>query len=466
MPEDEPDVLEVYDLAAEGAILCNVILQPDLLLGVLDIVSAEDFYSDANRRIMGAVCSLDAKGQKVDEITLFNELKTTNRLTQVGGSPYLGELLGIEPGLSNLDAYAEIVADKAHQRRLVAVLQIEAAKGRLELKDSKEWAEGVERAVYEAAKVRDRDLDPTTAYDLAVAVGEDIAKAKQGINPQAGFTTGYRGLDQMMGGWLPGKMYILGGRPGMGKSALAGCMAMHVAQSDRIVVFISAEMPSKDLMARMIASRACVDFNLMQSGHLTDDQWGDVANSRAALGRLPLSIVYSPGATASQIRRSVRREVSKLRSIFGGLPVGLVVVDYLQLLNGEQQKGETRENVVARLSRSFVWMAAEFDTSMLVLAQLNRGLESRPDKRPQLADLRESGSIEQDGHAVLFVYREDQYAGPNEELNGTAELIVRKNRNGPTGTVRLGFEGPYMTFTEPRTGAVPLSDLEDKSWVS
>lgn len=442
--------IPAHDLDAEAAVIAAVLLSPEAIDDVREIMSAEDCYSDANRRILDAALELDAEGTPVDVVTVMARLRDRDRLAQVGGAPYLSQLVDATPAIANVGEHARIVRDKARTRRMVAVCQAAAAQGYGDVGDVDEWLQGVERSVFGAAERVTAD-GPEMLSELVPKALTEMSAARRGDGPQRGVRTGLSALDQKIGSLRYGVEYVIAGRPGMGKTALAACLAVNIPQvnTDTCTVFVSAEMPKPQMVARLIAARARVDLSRIERAQdLTDDNWQAIALASEELARVPMSIQFAPGATLTDIRSIVRREVRRMCDKAGRkLKLAAVFVDYLQILNGQRERGASREQEIADLSKRLLWMAGEFDCAMVTLSQLNRGVESRPDKRPNLSDLRESGAIEQDAFAVLFAYR-DEYYDPKSADAGTIEIGIAKHRQGPTGKAFCRFAGSYTAVED------------------
>ena len=450
MTAESDRTLETFNIDLEMLILSTIISYRSLE-EITDLVAPDDFYGEHTRETFKALVAIDARGGKIDLDTVIDQLKSAGRWEHVGGAK-LGESLMAMPVDSHVGEYARSVSSLACQRRVTAVCARKASEGRFRVESPKEWVQAVESAIFEETQMRDVRKDPTLISEIIPEVLRNMVRAASG-DEVIGQPTGFETLDAQLGGWEPGKMYVLGGRPSMGKSALAGELVVESAKSGNVSIYVSAEMPGVDLAGRMVASRARVDYARMRNGTLDAASYQRATDAADFVSRLPLSIIYRPGATIPEIRRGVRGEISKLRRLrgFEDAPIGLIAVDYIQLLNGERARGELREAEVANLSKRLFWLAGEFNVPVLALAQLNRGLESRADKRPLMSDLRESGAIEQDANTVMFIYRDDVYKPDGMPPDMKAELIVRKNRNGRLGTVPMHFDGPSMRFHEHTT---------------
>jgi replicative DNA helicase len=432
--------LPPQNLDAEASVLSACIGDEDktALDAVRPMLRRDDFYADANRHIWDAIAALDAKNEPISIVTVVQQLRVAKRFEQVGGSSYLAQIAQGTPVVAQVEAHARIIAEKARQRRLVAACQRIAAEGYDELADVRGWALGAAQSVTDIAAESAREEDPAERFDelMPKVIGEIADRAKHGTSSTA-VSTGWTRVDEIFaGGWERSQLHVIGGRPGMGKTSAVLCGCLNVARSGAGVVVLSAEMPKDQLVKRALAVEAHVDVRSVMTSRLNDQQWSAITAAAGRLARLPISLKFCPGAKIAELRATLRKEARRLP------PLGLVAVDYLQILDGERRENDTRESEVASLSKRLLWMAQEFRVPLLAVSQLNRSVESRQNanKRPTLSDLRESGAIEQDAYTVSLLYR-DEYYKKESEWAGTLEWIIGKQRNGPTGTVRLAFVG-------------------------
>jgi replicative DNA helicase len=429
------------NLDAEGAVLSACLLDDtkaalDTARGVLG--AGRDFYADANRRIWEAILAVDAAGQPVDIVLVAQRLRDTNRLAQVGGPAYLAQLSDATPAIANVEAHAKIIADLGRQRRLIATYQRLAAEGYEPQQDVNRWAQNGAQAISDIVAEGITADPPETFAELVPAALEESSKRARHGAIVAGVDTGWNAYTKVLGGWVRGKEHIVAARPGMGKTSFLLGSCINIAQQGLGVVFASAEMTKQELAVRALAVAANVNTKAVKTGRMNRDEWAAVTNAAERLRALPISIAYCPGATVGQIRGIFRTERQKLISSGRCSELGLGAVDYIQILDGERQKGDSREAEVAGISKRLAWLAAEFSIPLVVASQLSRECEKRPNKRPQLSDLRESGAIEQDAYSVTFLYR-DEYYDKGSTWAGTVEAIVAKNRDGETGTARMAF---------------------------
>jgi replicative DNA helicase len=427
-------------LEAEAAVLGGVLLENDAMNIVTETLSPDDFYSEANRRIFEAMTRLFGCGQPVDTVTLRAELVGKGHLQAVGGDDYLLSLTNTIPTVANIEAHARIVREKSIVRQLIVACHEVAAKGYGDYGPLEEFLDNAERAVFAVAKERTRN-PYEHIKDVVLRTFKEINEAAERKERITGLPTGFDRLDHQTAGMHPGDLIIIAGRPGMGKTAFALCVGMNacVKRTAPVAVF-SLEMPKEQLVRRMLCSEARVDGGRMRTGQLHRDDWPKLANAAGIMSELPLWIDDTPGLTLMELRAKTRRLKAD-----GGL--ALVIVDYLQLMRSGASRTESREQEISEISRSLKALAKELAIPVIALSQLNRGVESRgnKDKRPQLSDLRESGAIEQDADTIMFIYRDEVY---NQETTdtGVAEIIVGKQRSGPTGTVRCLFFKEYTRF--------------------
>jgi replicative DNA helicase len=423
------------DLDAEAAVLCAMLMDPTVLDALDGAITPADFYSDANRAIFQEALSLRGIGQPVDALTVMSALRDAGKLERIGGAPYLAQISDATPAVAHVEGHARIVSLKAQQRRLVSTCERYAAEGYGNVGDVAEWAQGLEREVFEAAH-GGAQLDPAQPMsELAPAVLADTKARKEAGGVAPGLDTGWRDLTKAIGGWEDSLVYVVAGRPGMGKSALLLAACLNVAKTGEMAVFVSAEMPKDQLASRALATESNISVSGVRAGKVTQDEYYSLTLAADRLKRWPLWLDFKQGATIGAIRSSIRKAAAAAKK-----KPRIIAIDYLQILTGQRGKGENRESEVAWLMRQMLSIAAEFKCPVLVGSQLNRGVESRAvkEKRPALGDLRESGAIEQDAYGVLMLYRDEYYHQASED-RGVLEVIIAKNRNGGAGTVRLHF---------------------------
>ncbi len=429
-------------LEAEASILATILLDNSTLLDVLELLSPEDFYKTAHQKIFEAVTELFARNEPVDLVTLTNRLREKDQLEDVGGAAYLARLIDEVPAAVNVVHYARIIRDKSSLRRLISraneILKLcYEDQGRLD--DVLDYAEG---AIFDISEQKNKQ----SFYPLSQVIETNIEAFEKRQGNKAlvtGVDTGFADLNRLTAGLQNSDLIILAARPSMGKTALALNIARNAAvESDVPVAVFSLEMSKEQLSARMLCAEAKVDSSRLRSGYLTPEDWNRILEAAGVLTEAPIFIDDSPDITVTSIRTKARRlKMNK--------DLGLVIVDYLQLMKGRANV-ERRDLEISEISRSLKLLAKELNVPVLALSQLNRKLEERSDKRPMLSDLRESGALEQDADVVAFIYRESVYnrdendTGPAE----TAEVILAKQRNGPTGTVKLTFFNAYTRFED------------------
>ncbi len=426
---------------AERFVLGAILMDDTAFVSVAGGLDADDFSLESHRRIFTRMLDLSTRAEKVDRVTLANELMRYNQLESVGGLTYLISLDDGLPQIYNLDSYIRIVKEKSLLRRMILAAQSTIDKCLI----GEESADHI-LAATEEALLKLGEAQSTTTL---VSPRQVIETFEGGINafldPSKrikGTTTGYLKLDEMTGGFRPGELIILAARPAMGKTALALNIGQHVTMNprgSRAVAVFSLEMSNESLLTRMICAQARVDQTKFREGYLNADERRRLQMGTAEIVEAPMFIDDSAGSNLMDIH-------AKLRRLKADQDLGLVIVDYLQLMT-VRGKSENRTQEISTLSRGLKLLSKELKVPFLVLSQLSRAPEQRPgDHRPQLSDLRESGSIEQDADMVMFVFREEYYKRDDESLRGKAEIILAKQRNGPTGTAKLAFLHQYTKF--------------------
>ena len=428
-----------HNISAEASLLGAMLLSPEAIITATEqgLVTA-DFYKPGHQHIFDAIKSLSGSSEPVDVVTVADELRRNNLLDDIGGLDALLELQNSTPAISSAERYAKIIRDTARLRRLISVASDIAEIAYTEPDDVTKAIDEAESKVYAIGNETARD----SLIGLSPLISDTMDLIAATVEKGAGLTgvpTGFIELDKMLSGLQPSTLNIIGARPAMGKSAFAMSMAVNVAQNQsRPVVFFSLEMGRGELANRIIASEARVSSMKLRNGQLDPNDWSRIGR---AINRLdiPLFIDDNSAVTVAEIRARVRRLVAK----HGG--VAMVIIDYLQLMGGNTSV-ENRQLEVSEISRGLKLLAREFEIPVIALSQLSRGLEGRQDKRPQLADLRESGALEQDADVVMFLYRPEIYDRENVQLKGEAEVIVAKHRAGPTGSAKLVFQSDYTRF--------------------
>lgn len=443
--------LPPHSIEAEQSVLGGLLLDNSAFDRIGDAFSEADFYRDDHRRIFHHIVKLLQAGKPADVITVDEAIKSSEDRDMTGGLAYLGALAQATPSAHNIRRYAEIVRERAVMRKLVEV-GTEIADSALNPlgRDVGQMLDEAESKVLQIAEAGSRgrqgflDIQP-----LLTQVMEriDMLYHRENQSNVTGVPTGYHDLDDRTSGFQEGDLIIVAGRPSMGKTAFALNIAEHVAVENRLPVAVfSMEMAGTQLAMRLLGSVGRLDQHKLRTGRLSDEDWNRLANAVGKLNDTPIHIDETPALNSLELRARSRR----LHRQYGKL--GLIVVDYLQLMQSSSQ-GENRATEISEISRSLKALAKELKVPVIALSQLNRGLEQRPNKRPIMSDLRESGAIEQDADLILFIYRDEVYNEGTAD-KGIAEIIIGKQRNGPIGTVRLTFLGEYTRF-ENHASSVP-----------
>ncbi|HEY0674126.1 MAG TPA: replicative DNA helicase [Longimicrobiales bacterium] len=441
MPDRQPP----YAPEAEISVLGGMLIDGDAVARALEVVDDSMFYREANRRIFRSMARLFQRGQVIDPITISEELKKTDELEFVGGLAYLAELLDAVPTAANIEYHARIVRERALLRKLIeASSQIIRDSYEPGERTVEEVLDMAEHHIFQVAQSHDREgfvWIKKILYPTFEKI-EQIQAAQGGIT---GIPTGFSDLDEMTGGFQRGDLVIVAARPSMGKTAMVTGVALHASITHQIPTAVfSLEMSKEQLVQRMLCSEALVDLGKLLRGRLSDDDYVRLAQAAGHLNTAPIWIDDSGALSVLEMRAKARRLKAEQPDL------GLIVVDYLQLMQSGPGGAENRQQEVSAISRGLKALAKELGVPIISLSQLSRAPEQRADHRPQLSDLRESGSLEQDADLVMFLYRPEYYVTPQEAaekgLQGKAELIIGKQRNGPTGTVDLFFRKECTRF--------------------
>jgi replicative DNA helicase len=469
----EPLIIEgrvpPHDLDAEAAVLSALMLDTSALDRVLEFLKPEHFYSEAHRRIFEAAIELRSVGQPVDVVQIGTWLKNRDRIAQIGGMSYLTELLNAAPAVANVAAYGRTIHEKFRVRQLIATCQRVSAQGYLDYGEAQQYIDGAEQDIYEIARTPESS-SVEKLLDVMKKSFKALTEAMQRGDRITGTPSGFDRYDRLTAGLHPGDLSIVAARPGMGKTSFVLNVATNVASprgrenpnakgeegrwdepGPGVAVF-SLEMPREQIANRMLCSEARVDVGKLRQGHLGPQDWSKLTQAASYLGSLPIWIDDTPSLSILELRAKVRR----LQAEFdrpdpnGGRPkkrIGLVIVDYLQLMKG-RDGAQSREQEISEISRGLKGLAKELYLPVIALSQLNRAVETRSEKskRPQLSDLRESGAIEQDADNIVFIYRDEYYNREATTEPNIAELIIAKQRNGPTGTAKVRFDNAYTRF--------------------
>jgi len=442
MPDVLPKGAKIppQNIDAEVSLLGSVLIEDEVITAIADKIFPGDFYDKRHGTIYAAMVKLYEKHQPVDLLTLSNALKDTDELEDVGGSSYLTELTNAVPTAAHAEHYADIVAEKSMRRKL-----IKASEDIVNLSFG-DGASSVQEILEQAEKRLFAVSQQTTKQDLVsieqiLADGFDrLDELHKNKGRLRGVRTGWKDLDNMTAGLQRSDLIILAARPAMGKTTLVGNLIQNVATHEKqAVLFFSLEMSKDQLVDRMLASESGVDAWNIRTGNLTDDDFEKLGAAMGSLSEAPIYIDDTPGITVLEMRTKARREAQKH-------PLGLIVIDYLQLMSGSRGGGDfNRVQEVSEISRGLKLIARKLNVPVIALSQLSRSVESRSPQIPQLSDLRESGSIEQDADIVAFLYREDYY-NPETDRQHIADLILAKHRNGPTGRIELYFHPEKLKF--------------------
>ena len=426
---------------AEQFLLASLIDVGGNVAEAMAFVSVDDFYREGHRRIFQGVSDLFQVGEPIEPITVIEQLTKSGDLEMAGGRDAVLDLMATPYIAASYRTYAELVRDAATQRRLLQIGQeIESIVAERE-GETHHMVQRAENLVYDLTKKRTRG-DFVGTSDLVMRSMERLVAASDQGSEVTGLPTGFEDLDKLTGGFRDGNLIVVAARPSMGKTALALCMVEHVALAEaKTVAMFSLEMSGEELTQRLLCSVAMVDASRMRSGRLSPDDWPRVSQAADRLSKANIFIDDSEGMTVAEMRTKARR----LKAQHG---LGLVIVDYIQLMEGApnlRRRDENRVQEISAISRGLKMMARDLEVPIIVVSQLNRSPDARNDKRPMLSDLRESGAIEQDADMVLLIYRDDYYE-PDSESKGIAEVNVAKHRNGPTDRVKLAFMGTYAKF--------------------
>ena len=420
------------NVEAEQAVLGAVLIESSVINQILEILTPDDFYKEAHRKIFNAMIDLDRESVPIDILTLYDYLKSNgNLLEEVGESSYLTYLIELVPTTENVTYYAKLVKDKSILRNLVTAATDIAHRGGDEGVDLDEFIDRAEQTILDIAqnKIKPSFYDSKELAAKALEIIEHLHSKKELIT---GLESGFKKLDHMTSGFQPGDLVVVAARPGLGKTSLCLNIATHSAiEKGMSIGMFSLEMTKEQLMLRMLSIKGQVNFSSIRSGFMRDDDLEKLVGAADEFTHANIYIDDTPALTVLEVRAKARRQKREKN-------LDLIIVDYLQLMRGSSRT-ESREREIAEISGSLKALAKELSIPVIAVSQLSRQTEARSDRRPQLSDLRESGAIEQDADLVLFIHRADVYKKNPEEKDGTAELIIGKQRNGPTGTIKLAF---------------------------
>lgn len=441
---------------AEASLIGAVLVDPDAIVRVADSLSADDFYEQRHQLIYEAITKLYEKHHPIDALTLSNQLRDDGLLDTIGGASYLTELANYVPTAAHVEHYADIVAGKAMRRRLIKASQDITKLGYDESKTLQEVIETAETDLFEVSQKHVKQ-DIQSLETILAESFERLDELHRNKGKIRGVPTGFKDMDNILAGWQRSDLVVLASRPAMGKTAVALNFAHNVAvKSELPVLLFSLEMSKEQLVDRLLAMESGVDAWNIRTGNLSDSDFEKIGLAMGTLSEAPIYIDDTPGITVSEMRTKARREQHQRQ-------LGLIIVDYLQLMSGTTSRfgsDSNRVQEISEISRGLKLIARELNVPVIALSQLSRSVEARSPQIPQLADLRESGSIEQDADIVMFLYREDYY-NPETNRKNITDILIKKHRNGPTGNVELYFDREKQRFkTLDRRAATPFDKPE------
>jgi len=432
-----------HSLEAEASVIGGLLLDNSAWDRVGDMLTEHDFYRYEHRLVFGAISGLVNSSRPADVITVYEHLQSMGRAQEVGGLGYLNSLAQYVPSATNIRRYAEIVRERSILRKLVSASdEIATTAFNTQGRPVAQILDEAEQKIFSIGEEGSRMKQGFQSMDtLVVDLLDRVSEMADNPNDITGVPTGFYDLDRMTSGLQPGDLVVLAARPSMGKTAFAINIAEHVALNEGLPVAVfSMEMGASQLAVRVVGSIGRIDQGHLRTGKLSDDEWPRLTEAIERLRTVSLHIDETPGLTPSELRANSRRLARQCGKL------GLIVVDYLQLMSGSSgSDGDNRATELGEISRGLKMLAKELQCPVIALSQLNRGVEQRTDKRPMMSDLRESGAIEQDADIIMFIYRDDYYNKDSKDP-GVAEIIIGKQRNGPTGTVRLAFLKPLTRF--------------------
>ncbi|MBM7557606.1 replicative DNA helicase [Halanaerobacter jeridensis] len=424
---------------AEKSTLGSMLLDREAIPTAVESLEPEDFYWQKHATIYNAICQLFDKGDPVDLVTLSEKLREEDKLEEIGGASYITSVVNSVPTAANIKHYAEIVEEKSILRRLIKTSNQISKLGYKDEGEVDDLLDQAESLIFEVSEKRSVK-EFSGIKDVLMDTFDDLEELHETQEDVTGVPTGFRDLDKMTSGFQESDLIIIAARPSMGKTALALNIGQYAAvEEDTSVAIFSLEMSKSQLVQRMLCSEAQVNSHRLRTGQLRDTDWRRLSQAAGRLGESDIFIDDTPGITVMEMRAKARR----IKAEHG---LDLILIDYLQLMQGSGG-AESRQQEVSKISRSLKGLGRELNVPVVSLSQLSRAVEQRNDKRPQLSDLRASGSIEQDADVVAFIYR-DEYYNPDTEKKGITEIIVGKQRNGPVGTVELAFQKEYTKFVD------------------
>jgi len=436
-PQENVEKIPPQNIDAEMAVLGSMLIDQDVIGDAIETLDEASFYKDSHRKIFAAMVKLFDENKGVDMVTLIEELKKAGSLDSLGGPSFITSLASSVPTSANFTHYANIIKEKKLLRKLISAATQIASESYDPSQNAEAIVDKAEQLIFDVSqkKKASRFLALKDIIKNSIETIDGLYQRKENIT---GLATGFRELDIKTAGLQPSDLIIIAGRPSMGKSALASCIAEHIGVIEKKpVAFFSLEMSKEQLVQRMLCSHARVDAHKVRTGFLSQADWPRLVSAAGKLSEAPIYIDDTPGITVMELRAKARR----LKSQYD---IKLIILDYLQLMQGPA-RSENRQQEISEISRSLKALARELNVSLIAISQLSRAVEQRADHKPQLSDLRESGAIEQDADLVALIVREEIY-NPTEENKGMADLIIAKQRNGPIGNIKLAFLGEFMRF--------------------
>ena len=437
--EDNLRKVPPQNLEAESSVLGGILLENEAVNLVLELLRAEDFYRESHRKIFRAMIELSDRNEPVDLITLSEFLKGRGDLEAVGGTAYLASLADFVPTAANISFYARIVREKSILRSLISTATDIATRGYEEQGNVEEFLDAAEKVIFDISEKKIK-ASFIAVGDMIKDTLKTVEKLYERKEMVTGVPTGYEDLDRLTAGLQPADLVIVAGRPSMGKTAFSLNIATNAAFAGIGAAVFSLEMAKEQLVLRLLCSEARVNNSKVRSGYLAERDFPKLANAAGRLHEAPIYIDDTPAISVLELRAKARRLVRDRSK-----KVGLIVIDYLQLMRG-MGNASNREQEISEISRSLKALAKELNVPVIAISQLNRRVEDRGDRRPMMSDLRESGAIEQDADVIMFIYRDEVYNKNDDSLKGVAEIIVAKQRNGPTDTVKLTFLNEFTRF--------------------
>ncbi|HMS32361.1 MAG TPA: replicative DNA helicase [Candidatus Saccharibacteria bacterium] len=439
---DIKGVVPPQNVSAEESLLGSILIEEKILIDIVDIIRPSDFYDPRHKIIYQSVLDLYNKNKPVDLLTVINHLTDKGQIDSVGGPGYISQITSIIPTAAHAQNYAEIVKEKSTRRHLIGAGEniVRLAGDEEADREVPELLELAESEIFKVSQAGQNNDQLVSLESILASSFDRIEELHASGGKLRGVSTGFGDYDKLTAGMHPSDLIILAARPSMGKTTFAMNIAQYVAQhSGKSVLFFSLEMSKEQLVDRMLSEEAAVDSWHIRTGNLSDEEFEKLSHAWGALSEAKMYIDDTPGLNILELKTKARRHAMKN-------PLGLIVIDYLQLMSSAKKSyGDNRVQEISEISRGLKMVARELGVPVMALSQLSRSVESRPDKRPQLADLRESGSIEQDADLVMFIYREDYY-NPETDRQGITDIIIKKHRNGPTGQLELYFDKQRVRF--------------------